>query len=252
MVFGRFGVRRPEPFVTGLSPGVRGNIIHNALHILLNDKPSVRDISQWSDDEISRRVGAAIDGALATHSRLADPVLSRLIGFERERVRNMLIKFVTVEQARDPDIQVVAAELPLSYELDDVKLSFRIDRVDRLPDGRLLIIDYKTGAPKHFLRQTDELRDLQPVLYADAVDELVGGLAFLNVDSRAITWKSAISDNTDADDSFDDRLAGWIRVVRGCVQTFAAGDSRVNVLLSSAEARPLAILSRIEEIRRDQ
>ena len=189
------------------------------------------------------------------HSRrtygTADEVLSRLIGFERERLRNILADFVASERSRDPGIQVIATELPLAYEVESVRLGFRVDRVDRLPDGSLLIIDYKTGAPKHFLKQTDELKDVQPVLYADAMGEPVGGLAFLNIDSRTITWKSALRELDDEDDTFDERLSGWVEVARETVRSFAGGDARINVLLTSAEARPLALLSRVEEYRRE-
>ena len=90
------------------------------------------------------------------------------------------------------------------------------------------------------------------MLYADAVDETIGGLAFLNIDSRTILWKTAMHEPDKDDDRFAERLSGWIDVARETVRAFAAGDVRINVLLTSAEARPLALLSRIEEHRREQ
>jgi DNA helicase-2/ATP-dependent DNA helicase PcrA len=39
----------------------------------------------------------------------------------------------------------LAIELPFNFWLDKIKIGGRIDRIDRLPDGRIEIIDYKTG-----------------------------------------------------------------------------------------------------------
>jgi hypothetical protein len=81
-VSGRLGVRALDPIATGLSASMRGNIIHNALHNLLTDKPSRQQIQGWTTDETNRRVGSAIDSALAVHVAQADPVLQRLISIE--------------------------------------------------------------------------------------------------------------------------------------------------------------------------
>ena len=51
-----------------------------------------------------------------------------------------------------------------------VRLSGSIDRVDRLPDGSISIIDYKTGKPKYY---RDHLETkLQPYLYSQAAKKL--------------------------------------------------------------------------------
>ncbi len=48
----------------------------------------------------------------------------------------------------------------------------RVDRVDQLDDGRLEVIDYKTGRPPHDDRFA--LRDLGPQVYPVAVEETTG------------------------------------------------------------------------------
>ncbi len=42
-------------------------------------------------------------------------------------------------------VETIATEKTLSYDMDQFKLSGRIDRIDRHPDGSLEIIDYKSG-----------------------------------------------------------------------------------------------------------
>jgi ATP-dependent helicase/nuclease subunit B len=51
-----------------------------------------------------------------------------------------------------------------------------VDRVDRLPFGRLRVVDYKTGSPRRYNRASvyDEGRRLQHLLYSMVVERLLG------------------------------------------------------------------------------
>ena len=60
-------------------------------------------------------------------------------------------------------------EQPFSLPLDGLRVTGRIDRVDRHPDGTYEVIDYKTGSAK---RATDLQRDLQLGVYALAASEV--------------------------------------------------------------------------------
>ncbi len=249
-VHGRLGVRPLDPFLKGLSPSLRGSVIHNALHNLLAGDPSQAEIAAWPDTE--RRIGSAVDAALDAVGRHADPVLQRLIGLEGRRLRRMLDDFVTAETERSA-FTVVGVEKNVQYRRDGMTLGFRIDRVDRLADGRILVIDYKTGMPKTFLTKDGELTDLQLVAYADALGEPVGGLLFINVDTRGIAYRG-VGDGWQANDDQDweARLDAWRSELHAVVAELAAGDARIRRYQNTADARPLAILSRFEELRRDR
>jgi DNA helicase II / ATP-dependent DNA helicase PcrA len=60
-------------------------------------------------------------------------------------------------------------EQPFSLRVDGLRLTGRIDRVDRHPDGSYEVIDYKTGSAK---KATDLQRDLQLGVYALAAREV--------------------------------------------------------------------------------
>src|SRR3989449_2571022 len=60
-------------------------------------------------------------------------------------------------------------EQPFSLRVDGLRLSGRIDRVDRHPDGVYEVIDYKTGSTR---RATELQRDLQLGVYALAAREV--------------------------------------------------------------------------------
>lgn len=64
----------------------------------------------------------------------------------------------------------------------EIRLTGRVDRVDRRPDGRLRVVDYKTGRPDRYRSPAraaplDGGRLLQPALYAAAIAALHSGVA---------------------------------------------------------------------------
>ena len=243
--FGRLGVRLLDPIPNGLSAAMRGNMIHDALHLLLAGLPDSREIGNWSHAERGRRIGSAVDTALADYRRGLDEAGLQILRLERERLRQLLFRFLEQESKRDV-FAVRNVEYRTTFRHDAVSLGVRIDRIDVLPDGRLLVIDYKTGLPRHFADRQQNLSDMQLVVYAEALDEPVGGLALINIDSREISYRTA-GDGWHPDESWDDTLRTWREQLRLVMNDFAAGDVRLDNRQMSSDARPLAILSRFEE-----
>jgi putative RecB family exonuclease len=65
--------------------------------------------------------------------------------------------------------EVIATEHKFSFKLGEREIKGRIDRIDRLEDGTVRVIDYKTGAPKD--RKFAE-ESLQLSIYAMAVAQM--------------------------------------------------------------------------------
>ncbi len=251
-VYGRLGVRRADAIETGIAPGVRGDIIHSALHTLFAGRPSQADVRNWDSANLEQRLGSAIDSALAEHLRHADTTHTRLLGLERTRIFQLLRSFISAEIER-PGYVVVDVEKSIDSAAYGVRLALRIDRIDRLADGSLLVIDYKTGGPKNLLNRDGDPLDLQLVVYADVLQETVGGLALINIDSRSISYKGtggSVEWDVARQDAWPERLDAWRDEVHRALREIAAGDVRINLLLTADEGRPLGILSRLEEYKR--
>ncbi len=97
-----------------------------------------------------------------------------VLRFEREELARKLDEYVGLlasEAAASP-FRVIARELVVSSTLDGLTIHGRVDRVDRLASGELVIRDYKAGR-KHAslapaLRNAFERLDAGDVLFGDA------------------------------------------------------------------------------------
>ena len=81
--------------------------------------------------------------------------------------REMLTKFCEIHQ---PDFRMpIAVEHKFTIDIGNVKLTGRIDRVDKLDSGGLAVIDYKTNQELFTKEYLD--KDLQLTLYQLAVEQ---------------------------------------------------------------------------------
>ncbi|NNF41425.1 MAG: hypothetical protein HKN64_08590, partial [Woeseiaceae bacterium] len=248
-IAGRLGVRSLQPQATGLPTLLRGNIIHDALYRLYADKPGSTTIRGWTGAERANRIDKALSLAFVRHEQNTDAVLLELFRMERLRVAGLLRTILAVDLDRN-EFSIEAIEQRLDFSEAGVRLELRADRMDRLPDGSLLILDYKTGATKKFLRGDGQPQEIQLVAYACAVDEPVAALALVNIDSRDVSFSGAGHGFGDASD-WPNNLAAWKqRVARACAE-LREGDVRISRAQGVQEARPFNLLSRYTELLRD-
>jgi len=243
---GRLGIRWLAPIVHGLSPGLRGSAIHDALRRLFADVHSSDDLRQWDAAERRRRANDAARGAMSRYARIADSALSQLVQLEEARIARLLDGVIRHDVEREP-FEIEALERAIDTRIGGVHLSLRIDRIDRLADGALLVLDYKTGARKRFLNRDGDPCDMQLVVYASALRGNVAALGLYNVDSREIGIDGAGRGLRELED-WHRSLGGWQAMVRSAAERFAGGDVRINGRTGPGEARSLNLLSRYAEL----
>ncbi len=248
-IVGRLGVRSLQIQSVGLPASLRGNIIHDSLHQLYIDTPSRDEICAWSEDDTRARIATALDAAFARHERNTDIVGMELFKLERGRVGELLRHFVAVDLARE-EFSIAAVEREVAFAEADVRLQLRVDRIDRLPDDSVAILDYKTGAKKKFLQSDGQPREIQLIAYACALDDPVSAVVLVNIDSREVSFDGAGRGYTD-DASWNDSLADWKNHVTAACKEMSLGDVRINRLQGVRDARYFNLLSRYTELRRD-
>jgi superfamily I DNA/RNA helicase/RecB family exonuclease len=67
---------------------------------------------------------------------------------ERRRAAGILARLVAWLQASRDDLELVGVEEPFSVDIGDARLRGRVDRLERDREGRLVVVDLKTGKRK--------------------------------------------------------------------------------------------------------
>ena len=244
----RLGVGYLQTQAIGLPAALRGNIIHDSLHRLYIDTPSQREIAAWSDEHLHALISQAVNSAFARHERNTDESLSQLLGLERTRIANLLSEFVGVDRGRGK-FTISAVEQQVSFAEADVQLQLRIDRIDRLGDSTLAILDYKTGAKRTLIDSSGQPKEIQLIAYAMALDAAVSAVALVNVDPRAISFEGAGAGYAKSED-WETSLEAWKDLVRSACHAMSAGDVRMNAEQGVQGARPFNLLTRFTELLR--
>jgi ATP-dependent helicase/DNAse subunit B len=167
----------------------RGKIVHDTLEAFVSEiggRPPRRE-----DEELLLEI---LDGRLDRFKEQLSPPNAAIERADRHRLREDLRVFLRSELAREEPFETRHQELgfglgprrtregdrsaPVTLALGEdlsIRLRGRIDRIDRLADGSLIVWDYKTGSRRRF-SEGDPLQagtTVQWALYAAAAEQLV-------------------------------------------------------------------------------
>jgi ATP-dependent helicase/DNAse subunit B len=100
----------------------------------------------------------------------------------------------------------IALEHGFRLEWQGTTLKGRIDRIDRLENGTLLLIDYKTGSVDFTPAHVGQGKDLQPWFYLRAAENLgssvcskVGGILYYDLKTREVSRGMLREDSLEKD-----------------------------------------------------
>lgn len=123
----------------------RGIAVHAALRAFFEGVRSQEALAELADDELDRRLDAAAQaGVEALPDGLWAELPPLVAAVERARLQRLVRAWLEIERARPP-FAIVALEQTQPVSIGGLCLTVRLDRVDRVADGRLVVIDYKTG-----------------------------------------------------------------------------------------------------------
>ncbi|MEX0617687.1 MAG: PD-(D/E)XK nuclease family protein [Pseudohongiellaceae bacterium] len=228
---------------SGLGAAAKGSAIHLALETFWQRLRTRQALVELSNVQRDQRIQEALDVAMASLGKdFPETMTPRFAELERRRLHALLTQFIVREEQR-PDFVVEETEKRLTWKKGDLELGLMADRIDRLADGSLVLIDYKTGASVNpLLWEGDRPEDLQLALYYTSIVqneiEPVNAVAVAQINSRKSGYLGVATETGRGNwleikrqsAPLDELAQSWPRVVEQIAGEFISGSVRVNPL----------------------
>jgi probable DNA repair protein len=261
----RLGARPLEDPELGVAASERGELVHSVLARLWLELRAQPALLALSSEELRATIHSVVDSEAAPALRTAQGFMRQLLEIEIEWLRARVADLLAIDAARAP-FEVEAVEKEHSLVIGGLALALRVDRIDRLSDGSLAVIDYKTGADAEAAAWFGERPRLpQLPLYVEAVGAgQVSAAAFGRVRTGA-TGYSGVARDTAAfpgliapgarswpteHSSWDELVDAWRERLSAIAREHAAGDARLAPdPVRACRYCQLGMLCRISETR---
>ncbi|MCG8433101.1 MAG: PD-(D/E)XK nuclease family protein, partial [Gammaproteobacteria bacterium] len=182
---------------------------------------------------------------------------------EQQRLMSLVKAWLEQELKRAP-FEIDGTEQQTEIAVGPLRLRARVDRIDKLNDGRRVLIDYKTGRPKVAGWFEERPEEPQLPLYAIAQTEFPAAILFAQVNADEQRYLG-IAENNDAvagketftawrwekgvTQSWQDLANDWRKVLDALADEFATGKAAVDPKDAHAcRYCHLSVLCRIDEL----
>lgn len=196
----RLAAQTWEPALPSLTPAQRGLLLHAVLHAIWGGPPAglrlLSDLRGLSDrgSFIADHVRRAFDRQVGKNLRARMP--RAYFELEERRLVRLITAWLDYESTR-ADFTAIQTEDSRTVHVAGLTLDLRLDRIDRLNDGSLLVIDYKSGDVTPRSWDPPRPDDLQLPLYAGFALEdgaELGGLAFAKLRPGDLCFTGRVRD----------------------------------------------------------
>lgn len=182
----RLNLKMLERQETGLGARGRGILVHRLFENFWRRVSSLDEVEGYSEAQLKALVDKVANKTVNDMAVLYPFVFSpRFKALERRRLTALLQKVVEFEKKR-ASFSVVRLESDRKLTVGPLEVTLRADRIDRLEDGSLMVLDYKTGLPSIEDWYGERPNDPQLPLYSMAYEKDVRGLAFYLIRSNAL------------------------------------------------------------------
>lgn len=176
-----------------LTAAERGELLHRSLELIWKKLKTRQALLELEDSAFDQLVESCAQYSLNELSQRHSDLGRCYLTIEKQRLIDLLTAWLKLEKTRT-DFIVVDTEARKTFRYAGLELTTRIDRIDRLSDDRIAIIDYKSGTP-HRRRWWGERPDepqlpLYSVL-AEQDGESVAAVAFAQINVAEVGFKSA-------------------------------------------------------------
>ncbi len=232
-------IEEPPP---GLSAKQRGIILHRSLELIWQQLQNQATLKNSTPHERETLIKNAITQRLNESAKKTKRIfMHRIYQLELKRLTRMLSQWLTYEETRS-SFSVLHMERKVECKFGELTVRMKLDRVDRLDDGRVILIDYKSGKPNIQDWFSDRPRDPQLPLYTFhyAADQ-IAAIAFAQISSADSRFKG-IAQNEDllpqvkaltathlsTHEHWHMQLTEWHRLLENLGHCFTQGQAQVD------------------------
>ncbi|OGT07722.1 MAG: hypothetical protein A2X78_01595 [Gammaproteobacteria bacterium GWE2_37_16] len=197
----RLGAEKLDEPQLGLSKIDRGTLIHAILEKIwqtLNGEQ--KQLCQLDDPALEQLISTKTLESLTALQLPTTQENKNLLQLEETCLQKLLQNWLKSEKQRPPFL-ITNTEQSTNIELGNMQLTLRLDRIDRLADGSLVIIDYKTGKNltnyKDWFNERPE--DPQLPLYCITAQEPISGLIFAHVNLHKMGFSGITANSQEID-----------------------------------------------------
>ncbi len=178
----RLHIKPLEDSSLGFDARDRGSFLHKALQMVWQQLGTQNRLRGASADEVRAIVEDAV--ASAVQAGQFEPFQQIASAAERERLRDLILQWLDIERSRKLPFTVETVEEERYFEVPGLRLRLRIDRIDRLQNGNVVLIDYKSGSVSRNKLKCPRPPEPQLLVYASALQDSVDGVFFAELQSR--------------------------------------------------------------------
>jgi ATP-dependent helicase/nuclease subunit B len=185
----RLGADGLETPVDGISPMLHGSLVHSVLEYFWTETKTQANLLSLDDEALCARVRKHVDFVTSEERGLKQRPAFRDV--EAMRVHRHVMDYLALEKQREA-FEVVGFEKEILPEIEGQSIRLIIDRVDKLPSGEEIIIDYKTGKVEPQKWFGDRPEDPQLPLYAISAEETPAAVVFGIIRDDGCLYKGVV------------------------------------------------------------
>lgn len=236
---------KPIPRISvGLTPKEKGEILHEILKLFWRNLPDQAALLVLSEEDLKIKILKNIDDVLKKWVIRRPSILKKhYYSLEKSRLFKLIWDFIELEKSRKA-FTVIAKELEREVVFNNISFKVCIDRIDRLPNGEEVVIDYKTGDVSITDWFGERPRDPQLPMYGITHETLPAGIAFAVLRPEGIKFQGLLKEEDllpggktvqqvkrwGSEESYEKQYETWKNTLGSLAEDFKAGIAIVDPL----------------------
>jgi probable DNA repair protein len=269
----RLGAEGLATPANGITPMLHGSLVHKVLEYFWQEVRTLDALLDLGNDALAAKLQELAERVLdERHDMDTRPAFRDV---ESVRLQKLAADYLEIEKTRGP-FEVTGFEQHIEYEIEGQAIHLVIDRIDRLPGGDEVIIDYKTGKVKPDKWFGDPPEEPQLPLYAVSADKAPVGVVYSIIREDGCEYRGVVQYEgifpglppretkatkwlIDAGRCLPETTVAWKAVLHRLMSEFLAGEAEIQPLHGRrschdvyCDLQPLCRIGELEQLREDR